>query len=185
MRLHFVGQRTQKCDRENRELRWRQIKSIYRLYLDFVVNQPCYINSLNAWATNCATFRNQKLHCCTVFLLKTMKQRTLQVCSRANYTCLNRAEQSSLKEKVPPPWEHKLQLFFFCSCCFFCKFISFFLCLELIAVDQSFTAKFIFSNNTLYVNKLRDSFNWILIFLTSPFGNSFSRIIELWDVWFW
>ena len=70
------------------------------------------INSLNAWATNCATFRNQKLYCCTVFLLKTMKQRTLQVCSRANYTCLNRAEQSSLKEKVPPPWEHKLQLFF-------------------------------------------------------------------------
>ena len=48
MRLNFVGQRTQKCHRENRELRWRQIKSIYRLYLDLVVNQPCYINCLNA-----------------------------------------------------------------------------------------------------------------------------------------
>ena len=35
--LNSVGKRTQKCDRKNRELRWRQIKSIYRWYLDLVV----------------------------------------------------------------------------------------------------------------------------------------------------
>ena len=66
--LNFVEERTQKCDRENREWRWCQIKSIYRLHLDLVVKQLCYISCLNACATNCATFRNQKLCCCTVFL---------------------------------------------------------------------------------------------------------------------
>ena len=70
MCLNFVGERTQKCDKENREWRWRQIKSIYRLYLDLVVKQLCYISCLNAWATNCATFRNQKLCWGTVFLHK-------------------------------------------------------------------------------------------------------------------
>ena len=70
MCLNFVGERTQKCDKENREWRWRQIKSIYRLYLDLVVKQLCYISCLNAWATNCATFRNKKLCCGTVFLHK-------------------------------------------------------------------------------------------------------------------
>ena len=70
MCLYFVGQRTQKSDRENREWPWRQIKSIYRLYLDLVVKQLYYINCLNAWATNCAIFRNQKLCCGTVFLYK-------------------------------------------------------------------------------------------------------------------
>ena len=54
MRLNSVGERTQKGDRENRELRWRQIKSIYLWYL--VVKQLRYINSLNAWDTNCDTF---------------------------------------------------------------------------------------------------------------------------------
>ena len=62
--------RTQKCDRENWEWWWHQIKSIYRLYLDLVVKQLCCINCLNAWATNCAPFRNQKLCCGTVFLNK-------------------------------------------------------------------------------------------------------------------
>ena len=66
--LNFVEERTQKCDRENREWRWCQIKSIYRLHLDLVVKQLCYISCLNACATNCATFRNQKLCCCTIFL---------------------------------------------------------------------------------------------------------------------
>ena len=47
--------RTQKCDRENREQCWRQIKKIYRGYLHLVVNGlPC-VNCLNARATNCAT----------------------------------------------------------------------------------------------------------------------------------
>ena len=61
MCLNFVEERSQKCDRENREGRWRQITSIYRLYLDLVVKKFYYINCLNTWATNCATFRNQML----------------------------------------------------------------------------------------------------------------------------
>ena len=78
---NFVEERTQKCDRENREWRWCQIKSIYRLYLDLVVKQLCSINCLNAWVNNCATFRNQKLCCDTVFLRKNDETRTLQACS--------------------------------------------------------------------------------------------------------
>ena len=81
MGLNFVGERTQKCDKENRVWRWRQIRSIYRSYLDLVVKKLCHINCLNAWATICATFRNQKLCCGTVFLHKMMKRRTLQACS--------------------------------------------------------------------------------------------------------
>ena len=70
MCLNFVGERTQKCDRENREWRWRQIMSVSRLYLDLAVKQLYYLNCLNAWATNYATFRNQNLCCGTVFLHK-------------------------------------------------------------------------------------------------------------------
>ena len=81
MCLNFVGERTQKCDRENREWRWHQIKPIYRLYPDLAVKQLCYINCLNPWATNCTTFRNQRLSWGTVFLQKMMKRRTLQACS--------------------------------------------------------------------------------------------------------
>ena len=70
MCLNFVGERTQKCDKENREWRWRQIKSIYRLYLDLIIKKLYCINFLNALATNSATFRNQKLCCGTLFLHK-------------------------------------------------------------------------------------------------------------------
>ena len=70
MCLNFVGERTQKCDRENQEWLWRQTKSSYRLYLDLVVKQLCYISCLNAWTPNYVTFRNQKLCCGTVFLHK-------------------------------------------------------------------------------------------------------------------
>ena len=70
MCLNFVEERTQKCDRENWEWRWRQIKSFYRLHLDLVVSQLCYNSCLNAWTTNCANFRNQKLCSGTVFLHK-------------------------------------------------------------------------------------------------------------------
>ena len=70
MCLNFVEERTQKCDRENREWRWYQIKSICRLHLDLVVKQLCYHSCLNAWATNCVTFRNQKFCCGTDFLHK-------------------------------------------------------------------------------------------------------------------
>ena len=48
MRLHSVGKRTRKCDRENREGRWRQIKSIYRWHLDLVTESLRCINCLNA-----------------------------------------------------------------------------------------------------------------------------------------
>ena len=68
--LNFVEELTQKYARETREWQWYQIKSIYRLYLDLVVKQLYYISCLNACATNCATFRNQKLCCGTVFLHK-------------------------------------------------------------------------------------------------------------------
>ena len=68
--LNFVEERTQKCDRENREWRWYQIKSICKLHLDLVVKQLYYIICLNACATNCATFRNQKLCFGTAFLHK-------------------------------------------------------------------------------------------------------------------
>ena len=44
-----------------------------RLHLDLVVKQLCYITCLNACATNCANFRNQKLCCGTVFLHKNDK----------------------------------------------------------------------------------------------------------------
>ena len=118
MCLNFVGERTQKCDRENRERRWRQILSICRLYLDFIVKQFCYINCLNAWATHCATYRNQKLCCGTVFLDKNDEQKTssgLQfktasenVCFlfRANWTRLSRAGGGSYPLPPPPipPW---------------------------------------------------------------------------------
>ena len=70
IRLNFVEERTQKCDKENREWRRYQIKSIYRLHLDLVFKQLYYISCLNACATNCTTFRNQKLCCGTVFLNK-------------------------------------------------------------------------------------------------------------------
>ena len=56
MCLNSVGQRAQKSDKENRELRWRQIKSIYRWYIDLVVKRLGCNYRLNAWDTNCATF---------------------------------------------------------------------------------------------------------------------------------
>ena len=39
-----------------------------KMVVDLVVKQLCYIDFLNVWATNCATFGNQKLRCDTVFL---------------------------------------------------------------------------------------------------------------------
>ena len=50
---------------------WQNIKktqNVMKMIVDLVVQQLCYINCLNTWATNCATFRNQKLCCGTVFL---------------------------------------------------------------------------------------------------------------------
>ena len=66
MCLNFVEERTQKCGKENREWKRCPIKSIYRLLLDLVLKELCYISCLNAWAT----FRNQKLCCGTAFLNK-------------------------------------------------------------------------------------------------------------------
>ena len=104
MCLNFVEERTQKCDRENREWRWCQIKSIYRLHLDLVVKQLCYISCLNACATNCSTFRNQKLCCGTVFpalqafsLRHSIKKACFFI--RAKWTCLSREGG----ESSPPP----------------------------------------------------------------------------------
>ena len=65
----------------------------------------------------------------------------------------------------------------FCSCCFFRKFISFFLCLKFTAINLLFTAIFILCHNTLYTNKLRESFNWMLIFLISLFSLFFCQCL--------
>ena len=40
------------------------------MIVDLVAKQLGYINCLNTWATNCATFGNQKLCCGNVFLHK-------------------------------------------------------------------------------------------------------------------
>ena len=76
--LNFVEERTQKCARENREWQWYQIKSIYRLHLDLVVKQLYYISCLNACATNCATFRIQKLCCGTVLYNRELSRPVIQ-----------------------------------------------------------------------------------------------------------
>ena len=66
MCLNFVEERTQKCDRENREQRWYQIKSICRLHLDLVVVPLSEIKSYVVVLS---------------FYIKMMKRRTLQACS--------------------------------------------------------------------------------------------------------
>ena len=38
-----------------------------KMTVDLVVKQLRYINCLTTWATNCTTFKNQKLCCGTVF----------------------------------------------------------------------------------------------------------------------
>ena len=81
MCLNFVKERTQKCDRENREWRWRQIKSIYRLHLDLAVKQLCYNSCLNAWATNAPLSEIKSYVLVLSFYIKMMKRRTLQACS--------------------------------------------------------------------------------------------------------
>ena len=106
MCLNFVGERTQKCDKENRE--WRQ-RQIGRLYLDLVVKKLCYINCLNAWATNCATFRNQKLCCLSTYYIKMMKRRTLQACNfktqhqKRHVFCLGQTGLVSVGQGGSPP----------------------------------------------------------------------------------
>ena len=45
-------------------------KPIYRWHLDLIAKGLRCNNCLNTWATNCATFWNQKLCCVTVFLHK-------------------------------------------------------------------------------------------------------------------
>ena len=63
--LKSFGERAQKCDRENREWRGRQIKPVHMWYLDLVVKCLGFID-----CTNCTTFCSQKLCCGTVFLYK-------------------------------------------------------------------------------------------------------------------
>ena len=47
MCLNSVGERTQRCDSESGECRWRQIKPIYIWYLELVVKRFRCINCLN------------------------------------------------------------------------------------------------------------------------------------------
>ena len=85
MCLNFVGERTLKYDRENQECRWRQIKSIYRLYLDLVVKKLYHINCLNAWAIIVPLSEIKSYVVVLPFYIKMMKRRTLQVCSFKAY----------------------------------------------------------------------------------------------------
>ena len=55
IRLNSVGEPTQKCNRENREWRWHQIKPIYMWSLDLVFKRLRQTNCLNPWGTNIAT----------------------------------------------------------------------------------------------------------------------------------
>ena len=85
MCLNFVGERTQKYDRENREWRWRQIKSIYRFYLDLVAKKLYYINCLNAYAIIVPLSEIKSYVVVLPFYIKMMKRRTHQACSFKAY----------------------------------------------------------------------------------------------------
>ena len=80
MCLNFVEERTQKCDRENREWRWCQIKSIYRLHLDLVVKQLCYISCLNVVLLILPLSEINSYVVALSFYIKMMKRRTIQGC---------------------------------------------------------------------------------------------------------
>ena len=85
MCLNFVGERTLKYDRENQECRWRQIKSIYRLYLDLVVKKLYHINCLNAWAIIVPLSEIKSYVVVLPFYIKMMKRRIFQACSFKAY----------------------------------------------------------------------------------------------------
>ena len=75
MCLNFVGKCTEKCDKKTEsggDLRSNQFIGCTQTWQlkNSILMKKHYINCLNAWATNCTTFRNQKLCCVTVFLHK-------------------------------------------------------------------------------------------------------------------
>ena len=74
-----VGKRVQNCNMENPERCWRQSKPTDRWFIELLVKRLSWINSLNACATNCASFKN----CGVVpsFYIKRMELRILQACS--------------------------------------------------------------------------------------------------------
>ena len=80
------------------------------------------------------------------------------------------------KNYVQPLWE-QTAVTFFMFLLFLLQVHQFLLCLKLIAFDLLFTATFIFCNNGLYTNKLRESFNWMLIILISLFNLFFCRYL--------
>ena len=81
MCLNFVEERTRKSDRENGEWRWCQIKSIYRLHLDLVVKQLCYISCLNVVLLIVPLSEINSYVVVLSFYIKMMKRSTLQGCS--------------------------------------------------------------------------------------------------------
>ena len=120
MCLHSVVERTQKCERGNQECRWRQIKIIYWWHLDLVGESLRCINSLNAWAANCATFWNQKLYCDTVFLhinddneellrpaIKSIATQKTCFMLRANWTYISRSGRGD-SPRPPAPLATRL-----------------------------------------------------------------------------
>ena len=72
-----VGECSQKCDRENRQWRWRHIKSTVWWYLDLVVKRFHRPNCLNAIVPFSEIKSTRVL---PSFYIKMMNRRTLQAC---------------------------------------------------------------------------------------------------------
>ena len=78
--LEFCGGTYSEVDRENREWRWCQTKSVYRLHLDLVVKQLCYISCLNVVLLILPLSEINSYVVALSFYIKMMKRRTLQGC---------------------------------------------------------------------------------------------------------
>ena len=79
--FEFCGGHTRKCDRENWECQWHQIKLIYSLNHDLIVKQRCYFNCLNAWLLIVPLSEIKSYVVVLLFYIKMMKGRTLQAYS--------------------------------------------------------------------------------------------------------
>ena len=76
--LNSVGEPPEKYNREKREWWWRQIKSIYRWYLDMVIKRLRCINCLNSWAANMSISEIKSYVVVLPFYIKKIKRKTLQ-----------------------------------------------------------------------------------------------------------
>ena len=81
--LKYVGERSQRCDRENQEWRWRQIKPIYTWYLELAVRRlrciNCLLLMLDLLTRSLSEIKSYVV--VLSFYIKIMKKRTSQACS--------------------------------------------------------------------------------------------------------